>query len=208
MTDDVSLFARELTARLSNCLGAIVLGARCALGAATSGWVPRKIFNAAMQELRIAESILRRMALLIAVRMDITPLSVMDPAQVRAGRRQDTTRPKPTPLLSLFDPWGSPPRDWPSGLEDRQGRPADGLARRLGVINAVIEDPEAMAMRMARCMRLRDQRLAAPVTSRSRPEHCWICRIGLPPGLQRGDRGFAASTLEGLDARAREAYPP
>ncbi|MEO1101541.1 MAG: hypothetical protein AAFW65_06815 [Pseudomonadota bacterium] len=208
MSDDVSRFARDLIARLSTCLGAIVLGGRCALEAATGGLVPRGIFNAAMQELRIAESILRRMALLIAVRMDITPLVVVDTAPIRPRPQRRSACSKPVRLLSLFDPWGSAPSDWPSQIEPRRGLPANWLVRRLDTINAVIENPEAMATRMARWMRGRDRRLAADVGPRSRPEHCWICRIGLPPGLRRGDRGFAASTLEGLDARAREAYPP
>lgn len=208
MSDDVSLFARELTARFSTCLRAVMLGVRCALGAAMGGIIPRKIFCAAMQELRIAESILRRMALLIAVRMDITPLADAVSTSASAGRPRRSSCSSSSNLLSLFDPWGSAPSEWPAGGSTRRGYPVDSLARRLEAVNAVFEDLEPMATRMARWMRGRDRRLAAPVTVRSRPEHCWICRIGLPPGLKRQDRSFSASALEGLEARAREAYPP
>ncbi len=208
MSDDVFLYARDLVTRLSNCLGAVVLGVQCALEAAVDGLVPRKIYNEAVRELRMAEAILRRMALLIAVRMNITPLPVCGPVRPRAAPSRKAERKEPAHRLSLFDPWGSAPTEWPAPGESRRGHPAAGLARRLALVTEAFEDIEPMAQRMARWMQRRERRLAAPVGPRSRPEHCWICRIGRPPGLSRWDRGFVASALEGLQAQARAAYPP
>ncbi len=208
MPDDVLDFARDLFARMGNALGALKLGVTCAVQAADNGWVPRRIYNAALRELQMAEAMVRRMVLLIAVRLDITPIAVPEAAPV--PHRRARSGPKSNPL-PLFDPWGSGGIDF-SQIEQAQekdaGRPADWLTRRQDRLDAVIADPVPMAARMARWMRRRAIRFAAEVTARSRPEHCWICRIGLPPGVLARDTGLNAGLLRGLDMRAREAYPP
>lgn len=208
MPDDVLDFARDLFARLGDALGALRLGVTCAVQGAPEDLVPRRIYNAALRELQMAEAMVRRMVLLIAVRLDITPVD--PPEATRPAQRRAPSGPKTRPL-PLFDPWGSGGVDFSQIAQTQDktaGRPADWLTRRQDRLDAVIADPAPMAARMARWMRRRAIRFAADITARSRPEHCWICRVGLPPGVLAHDRGHSASLLRGLDMRAREAYPP
>lgn len=194
--------------RLEPVLQILINGVRAVLRGAAGGLLPRGVYAGALRKLRIAESLLRRSALLMAVELDIAPRAAQAHAP-HGGRRQN--RPPRPRLFPMFEPWGHaalPPGVFdPSKLPD-EARPAAPLSQRFERLVLAAAAPERLAARMAVWMRGRERRLQADVTPRSRPEQYRLRRPGQPPGLTRRDRSDLAALLRDLNWQAARAYPP
>ncbi|MEL6244277.1 MAG: hypothetical protein AAFQ85_02920, partial [Pseudomonadota bacterium] len=129
---------------------------------------------------------------------------------LRQIRRAPRRRHPRANLLPLFDPRASrPPPDWAAIKAARSPDtrlPSHRLRARASAAAAVIEDPSAMAQRLARWMRRRAQRAAAPITERSRPERAQI--VGIRPPRRAGLTRAECAALRELTQAGRAAWPP
>lgn len=208
MSDEALSYAKTLFARFAGALGMLTLGVALAIEAAKDGWAPRAVYNKALAELRMAEAMVRRMAALIALKLDLAPTPPADP--LHTPRPAHPVRRPGVRRLPLFDAFGGGRADWDrlSQTPPATHRLVYGLIVRLDLVKAVMDDPAPMAQRLARWMRRREQRRQAEITARSRPEHAWLSPPGPLPGCRAKDRDLPASLLRGLQQQVRMAYPP
>ncbi|MEO0764367.1 MAG: hypothetical protein AAFZ09_21630, partial [Pseudomonadota bacterium] len=116
------------------------------------GALARAEHTGAARLVRAAEAMARRLAIFAALDEDLTPT----PARHRRRSAPRRRHPRAN-LLPLFDPRASrPPPDWAAIKAARSPDtrlPSHRLRARASAAAAVIEDPSAMALRLARWMR-------------------------------------------------------
>lgn len=180
-----------------------------ALLAAFGAVLTRAEHTAAARQVRAAETLARRLALLVATDLDTAPRAprARPAAAVRLRRSLPSRH-----TLPMFDPWRPRPQpDW-AAIRARRNPdlrvPSRRLHERARAAEAVARNPERLARRMAAWVRRREAREQAEITDRSRPEWAIIVRHGrLPCGLAHLCRS-ARDALRTLQQAARAAYRP
>ncbi|MEL6780768.1 MAG: hypothetical protein AAFO51_00220 [Pseudomonadota bacterium] len=192
----------------SALVGLASLARAAALLASLGAWLTRAEHTAIARQVRAAEALARRLALLMTKDMDTAP-------RPRAPRRADAHGGCAVPsrhAVTMFDPWRARPQpDWATlntaANPDRRIT-ARRLLERARAVQAVLDNPERLARRMAAWMRRRAEVVAKPITERSRPVWAYIIRPGrLPCGVAHLERS-ARSALRDLQSAGRAVLVP
>ncbi|OQM73235.1 hypothetical protein [Manganibacter manganicus] len=179
--------------------------------------LPRHLYRAVLRLLRPAEAAARRLVIIAARGLVVTPAKPRKPqpkAGHAAGAGQAGTEPSPKPrslCLPLLDPlpaWNSRRRPAPAGVPRisvpgfsrpfpialrRPSSPDDAvdarrLALRLDALGRALDNLPAQARRFARWQASRNAARAVQISHRASPaRRIWPLRPGRPPGGSRRD---------------------
>lgn len=189
-------------------VGCALVSRAMALLATFGAWLTRAEHTAIARQVRAAEALARRLALLMTKDMDTAP-------RPRAPRRADAHGGCAVPsrhAVTMFDPWRARPQpDWATlntATDPDRRITARRLLERARAVQAVLDNPERLARRMAAWMRRRAEVVAKPITERSRPVWAYIIRPGrLPCGVAHLERS-ARSALRELQSAGRAVLVP
>ncbi|MCI5073735.1 hypothetical protein [Oricola sp.] len=177
--------------------------------------LPRGLYRRILGILRPAEFAVRRLIVMAACRLSVTPAREREanPTRKETAAAKPETRKAPLPAFPLFDPlrqFGAPwlePGDDGAWTIDKDelwpGQPvnAAGLVRRIRALERVLQDMEAQAARLARWQARRDRATRRP--KRWRP-----IRPGRPPGWQARPKNAVEEVLKECHALALYAWQP